>query len=131
MMSIWKKAGISMKDFEHVLKKELKELPAELGTEATGLKAFNLNRVTEMEPEFLNGDEEHVHDQRVSSIGFVLEANQQIELFKLQDWISTLIRDFNQDLFRYKGVIAVKGREKKFVFQGVHMLFGGDFAAER
>jgi len=95
-----------------------------------GLKAFNLNRVTEMEPDFLNGDEEHVHDQRVSSIGFVLEANQQIELFKLQDWISTLIRDFNQDLFRYKGVIAVKGREKKFVFQGVHMLFGGDFAAE-
>jgi len=95
-----------------------------------GLKAFNLDRVTEMEPEFLNGDEEHVHDQRVSSIGFVLEANQQIELFKLQDWISTLIRDFNQDLFRYKGVIAVKGREKKFVFQGVHMLFGGDFAAE-
>jgi len=95
-----------------------------------GLKAFNLERVTEMEPEFLNGDEEHVHDQRVSSIGFVLEANQQIELFKLQDWISTLIRDFNQDLFRYKGVIAVKGREKKFVFQGVHMLFGGDFAAE-
>jgi len=95
-----------------------------------GLKAFNLNRVTEMEPDFLNGDDEHVHDQRVSSIGFVLEANQQIELFKLQDWISTLIRDFNQDLFRYKGVIAVKGREKKFVFQGVHMLFGGDFAAE-
>jgi len=95
-----------------------------------GLKAFNLQRVTEMEPEFLNGDEEHVHDQRVSSIGFVLEANQQIELFKLQDWISTLIRDFNQDLFRYKGVIAVKGRDKKFVFQGVHMLFGGDFAAE-
>jgi len=95
-----------------------------------GLKAFNLQRVTEMEPEFLNGDEEHIHDQRVSSIGFVLEANQQIELFKLQDWISTLIRDFNQDLFRYKGVIAVKGRDKKFVFQGVHMLFGGDFAAE-
>ena len=67
-----------------------------------------MERVTEMEPEFLNGDEEHVHDQRVSSIGFVLEANQQIELYKLQDWISTLIRDFNQDLFRYKGVIAVK-----------------------
>jgi len=106
-------------------KKEAPEMDSILG-----LKAFNLNRVTEMEPEFLNGDEEHVHDQRVSSIGFVLEANQQIELFKLQDWISTLIRDFNQDLFRYKGVIAVKGREKKFVFQGVHMLFGGDFAAE-
>lgn len=95
-----------------------------------GLKAFNLDRVVEMDENFLNEDEEHVHDQRVSSIGFVLEADQQIELFKLQDWISTLIQNFNMDLFRYKGVIAVKGRDKKFVFQGVHMLFGGDFAAE-
>ena len=31
------------------------------------------------------------------------------------------------DLYRYKGVLAVKGMEKKFVFQGVHMLFSGDF----
>lgn len=95
-----------------------------------GLQAFNLDRVVEMDENFLNEDEEHIHDQRVSSIGFVLEADQQIELYKLQDWISTLIRDYNTDLFRYKGVIAVKGRDKKFVFQGVHMLFGGDFAAE-
>jgi len=115
--------------YADIQRTQFKTTPPDMNS-ILGLKAFNLDRVTEMEPEFLNGDEEHVHDQRVSSIGFVLEANQQIELFKLQDWISTLIRDFNQDLFRYKGVIAVKGREKKFVFQGVHMLFGGDFAAE-
>ena len=30
-----------------------------------------------------------------------------------------------EDLFRYKGVLAVKGMDQKFVFQGVHMLFGG------
>jgi len=115
--------------YADIQRTQFKNQPPEMD-EILGLEAFNLERVTEMEPEFLNGDEEHVHDQRVSSIGFVLEANQQIELYKLQDWISTLIRDFNQDLFRYKGVIAVKGRDKKFVFQGVHMLFGGDFAAE-
>ena len=28
-----------------------------------------------------------------------------------------------EDLFRYKGVLAVKGMDQKFVFQGVHMLF--------
>ena len=61
-----------------------------------------------MDENFLKGDEEHVHDQRVSSIGFVLEENQQIDLYKLQEFISNLIQGFNTDLFRYKGVIAVK-----------------------
>jgi len=94
------------------------------------LNAFDLDRVTEMDENFLNEDEEHIHDQRVSSIGFVLGPDEQINLFDLQEWISKLIRTWNQDLFRYKGVIAVKGRDKKFVFQGVHMLFNGDFAAD-
>jgi len=95
-----------------------------------GLQAFDLDRVTEMDENFLNVDEEHQHDERVTSIGFVLGADEQINLFKLQNWIGTLIQNFNQDLFRYKGVIAVKGMDQKFVFQGVHMLFGGDFAAQ-
>lgn len=95
-----------------------------------GLKAFDLERVVAMDENFMNTEEEHIHDNRVTSVGFTLEADQQVELYKLQDFISSLMKDFNQDLFRYKGVIAVKGRDKKFVFQGVHMLFGGDFAAE-
>lgn len=40
------------------------------------------------------------------------------------------MREKGQDLFRYKGVLAVKGMDQKFVFQGVHMLFGGDFSKE-
>jgi len=95
-----------------------------------GLNAFNLDRVVEMDENFLNEDEEHVHDERVSSVGFVLDATQQINLFQLQNFIGYLLREHNEDLFRYKGVIAVKGKDKKYVFQGVHMLFGGDFAAD-
>jgi len=95
-----------------------------------GLSAFDLDRVVEMDENFLNEDEEHIHDQRVSSIGFTLGADQEIVLFRLNQWIRTLMVKFNQDLFRYKGVISVKGRDKKFVFQGVHMIFGGDFAAK-
>lgn len=94
-----------------------------------GLNAFDLDRVTEMDDQFLNVDEEHVHDDRVSSIGFVLGPDQQINMFQLQNWIGELIREHAMNLFRYKGVIAVKGMDQKFVFQGVHMLFGGDFAA--
>jgi len=95
-----------------------------------GIKAFDLDRVVEMDDQFLNTDEEHIHDQRVTSVGFALGADQQINMFKLQQWIGELIREHNQDLFRYKGVIAVKGKDRKFVFQGVHMLFSGEFAAE-
>lgn len=96
--------------------------------EILGLDAFNLKRVVEMDDGFLNVDEEHQHDDRVSSVGFVLGADEQINLFLLQRWIGELIQTYANELFRYKGVIAVKGRDRKFVFQGVHMLFGGDFA---
>jgi len=95
-----------------------------------GLNAFNLDRVTEMDEGFLDVDAEHVHDDRVSSVGFVLDETQQINLFQLQNYIGYLLQTYNEDLFRYKGVIAVRGRDRKYVFQGVHMLYGGDFAAE-
>merc|ERR1719499_1929160 len=52
------------------------------------LKAFNLDRVVEMDENFLNEDEEHVHDDRVSSVGFVLDETQQINLFQLQNYIA-------------------------------------------
>jgi len=92
------------------------------------LNAFELDRVTEMDDEFLNTDTEHQHDSTVSSVGFNFGAEEQLDLQKLMQWINTLITNFSLDLFRYKGVIAVKGMSKKYVFQGVHMLYGGDFA---
>jgi len=71
----------------------------------------------------------HVHDRQVGSIGFTLEPHQPIHLFRLNQFISRLIQTYNEDLYRYKGVIAVKGFDQKYIFQGVHMLYGGDFAA--
>lgn len=34
------------------------------------------------------------------------------------------------DLFRYKGVLAVAGMKQKYIFQGVHMLFSGTFEGQ-
>eukprot|EP00929_Paragymnodinium_shiwhaense_P101320 TRINITY_DN6431_c0_g1_i2.p1 TRINITY_DN6431_c0_g1~~TRINITY_DN6431_c0_g1_i2.p1 ORF type:complete len:430 (-),score=132.66 TRINITY_DN6431_c0_g1_i2:400-1689(-) len=87
--------------------------------------AFTLDKVLEMDPEFLNTDGEHQHDLSVSShsVKFDGELNHQ----QLRMWISELQQDKGKDLFRYKGVLAVKGRPNKFVFQGVHMLFNGSF----
>ena len=87
--------------------------------------AFDLDRTLEMDPEFLDTEAEHEHDQRVTSTSskFVGELNVN----KLQAWIGKLMREQGEDLFRYKGVFSVKGMDEKYVFQGVHMLFAGDF----
>jgi len=54
----------------------------------------------------------------------------ELNVNKLQEWISSLMQDLGTELFRYKGVLAVKGCNEKFIFQGVHMLFSGGFAGE-
>ncbi len=96
--------------------------------ELINIGAFDLERTLEMDPEFLDTESEHEHDQRVTSTSarFVGELNVN----KLDRWIGELMRDKGEDLFRYKGVLAVKGMDQKFVFQGVHMLFGGEFSEE-
>ena len=40
-------------------------------------------------------------------------------------WLGELLQTQGQDIFRMKGVLAIKGDENRFVFQGVHMLFDG------
>merc|ERR1712141_699200 len=54
----------------------------------------------------------------------------ELNVNKLNGWISELIQTKATDLFRYKGVLAVKGVDYKFVFQGVHMLFSGGLSRE-
>jgi len=94
-----------------------------------GLAAFDLDRVLEFDPEFLKQDpSDHKHDDSVTSVAVKFEG--ELNVNKLQMWIRQLIGSPEQanDLFRYKGVLAVKGMEEKFVFQGVHMLFAGGFS---
>jgi len=89
------------------------------------LDAFSVDRVLDMDPEFLNTDGEHQHDSSVSSIAFKFEG--EVNVNKLNAWISEMLQTKANDLFRYKGLLAVKGKDKKFLFQGVHMLFSGGF----
>lgn len=90
--------------------------------------SFDLDRTLEMDPEFLDTDAEHEHDQRVTSTSSKFEG--ELNVNKLEKWIGNLMENKAQDLFRYKGVLAVKGMNQKFVFQGVHMLFGGDYSED-
>ena len=90
--------------------------------------SFDLEKTLEMDPEFLDTEAEHEHDERVTSTSSKFEGALNVN--KLERWIGELMQTKGEDLFRYKGVLAVKGMDKKFVFQGVHMLFGGGFSSE-
>ncbi|MEC7350759.1 MAG: GTP-binding protein [Candidatus Thermoplasmatota archaeon] len=96
--------------------------------ELINIGAFDLERTLEMDPDFLDTEAEHEHDDRVTSTSYKFVG--ELNVNKLQAWIGQLMREQGEDLFRYKGVLAVKGMDAKFVFQGVHMLFGGEFSEE-
>jgi G3E family GTPase len=96
--------------------------------EVVGLGAFDIKRVLDFEPEFLTDlDAEHEHDPTVGSCSVKFEGELMVR--GLDEWINELIKTKGADLFRYKGVMAVKGFDSKFIFQGVGMLFSGGFSA--
>ena len=81
--------------------------------------AFDVERVLEMDPAFLT-DTEHQHDQSVTSVGF--DVVGELDGDRVNSWMSGLLRDKGVDIFRMKGVLALKGEDQPQVFQGVHML---------
>merc|ERR1711879_1008753 len=86
-----------------------------------GIRAFSLDKIIEMDDAFLEDSHDHQHDSRVSSVGIDVEG--EVVQQKLNGWISWLLKEKGIDLFRSKGVLAVKGMKQKFVFQAIHMLF--------
>jgi G3E family GTPase len=81
--------------------------------------AFDLNRILEIEPNFL-GEDDHEHDDGISSVS--LRADRPLDLEKFQEWLSELLRAQGADILRCKGILDIKGANKRLVFQGVHML---------
>ena len=71
----------------------------------------------------MEDNQDHQHDDRVTSAGFHVKG--EVDQKKLNDWLGTILKEKGADLFRTKGVLAVKGMKEKFVFQAVHMAFTG------
>ncbi|KAG2491408.1 hypothetical protein HYH03_010199 [Edaphochlamys debaryana] len=91
--------------------------------------AFSLERVMASEPDFLKADgADHQHDTSVTSVGIELEG--ELDMEKLNDWMSTLLRERGNDLFRSKGLLCMKDSDEKYVFQGIHMLMAFASSAE-
>ncbi|MBF2099288.1 MAG: GTP-binding protein [Gloeomargaritaceae cyanobacterium C42_A2020_066] len=91
-----------------------------------GVGAFDLSRVLEVEPEFLH-DHEHGHDHEhdASVISVSLVAPGAVHGKRLTDWLGNLVQTQGPDIFRLKGILNVAGDNRRFVFQGVHMLLDG------
>jgi G3E family GTPase len=85
--------------------------------------AFDLDRVLESDPQFLT-DTEHQHDTTVTSVGIDLAG--ELDEDRLNAWLGTLLRTQGADIFRSKGILALAGSDRQYVFQGVHMLLEGE-----
>ena len=87
------------------------------------IRGFNRNAILEIEPGFLAEDHHH-HDDDVKS--FVFRADRPLDGRKLEEFLSSMIEVYGNDMLRYKGVLSLKDNPNRVVFQGVHMLMGGD-----
>jgi G3E family GTPase len=95
--------------------------------EVLDVRAFDLDAILLGEPEFLDPDAEHQHDESVTSVG--IEADGAVDVPKLNTWLSELLFSKGGDIFRSKGVLDLAGDERRYVFQGVHMLHDGELGA--
>jgi G3E family GTPase len=114
-----------------------------------GRGGFNLNRITELEPDFLDpphGDPGHVHDEHcdhdhhehdhhdhehdhgIRSIS--LRTDKPMDRRKVARWLTALTKNQGPDILRAKGIIDVKDNNRRLVFQAVHMILEGDLQRE-
>ena len=89
-----------------------------------GRNAFDLDRILEIEPEFLKHFHNHDHDDHVTS--FSLLSDTPLNPQKFFQWIQSISQDFGPNMLRMKGIIAFEGDDDRFVMQGVHMLLEGN-----
>jgi len=98
---------------------------AEVG-DLLDIRGFSLDAILEIEPDFLT-DVEHEHDDDVTS--FVFREERPLDLQRIEDFLGGVVQVYGPQLMRYKGVLHVRGFERRVVFQGVHMLMGSNLGS--
>jgi len=87
--------------------------------------AFDLDRVLAVEPGLLDEEDDHEHDKTITSVS--LTTGTPVDAAKFSTWIRRLILDRGTDIFRSKGILHLEGQDKRYVFQGVHMVMDSDW----
>jgi len=86
--------------------------------------AFDLSRILDIEPDFLEEGHHHHHDDEMQSVSAKIDGPVDPE--KFMPWISNLTQVQGPDILRCKGIVAFPNEPKRFVFQGVHIILDGD-----
>jgi G3E family GTPase len=113
--------------------------------------AFDLDRILELEPEFLesgdghdhhehdhhhhghdhhhdhdhgHGGLKHYHDEEMQSLS--LQSEKPLDPAKFMPWLQNLVASEGQKILRSKGILAFSDDDDRYVFQGVHMMLEGD-----
>ncbi|MBG9389918.1 CobW family GTP-binding protein [Caenimonas aquaedulcis] len=115
------------------------------------LRGFNLNAKLDIDPDFLKEEDAHDHDHHDHEHGehcdhpshaheghghhhhhdddvksFVFKSDRAFDAAKLEDFLGAIVNIYGPRMLRYKGVLFMKGTERKVIFQGVHQLMGSD-----
>jgi G3E family GTPase len=113
-----------------------------------GRNAFDLDRILDIEPEFLHAEEhdhehehghehgdghhhhhhggglKHYHDEDMQSLA--LSTDKPLNPEKFFPWVQKLVAEDGPSILRCKGILNFKDDPDRFVFQGVHMILDGD-----
>ena len=119
--------------------------------EVLGRNAFDLDRILDIEPNFLEGEDhghdhdqhhdhgghthdahhhhhgnglKHYHDEDMQSVS--LRSDKPLNPDKFFPWIQDLVAKDGPSILRCKGILSFKDDPERFVFQGVHMILDGD-----
>ena len=120
--------------------------------EVLGRNAFDLDRILDIEPKFLEAEEhdhdddhhhhdhdhngrghhhhghghglKHYHDEDMQSVS--LRSDKALDPEKFFPWVQDLVAKEGPSILRCKGILAFKDDPERFVFQGVHMILDGD-----
>ncbi|HWX14518.1 MAG TPA: GTP-binding protein [Methylocella sp.] len=112
--------------------------------------AFDLERILDLEPEFLSDDDhhdhgdhehehhghdhkephglKHYHDEEMQTVA--LSVDKDIDPEKFIPWLQDYVQQEGASILRLKGILAFENEPRRFVFQGIHMLFEGDLQRE-
>jgi len=115
--------------------------------EVLGRNAFDLERILDIEPEFLHADDhdhdhhhdhdhghahahgmKHYHDEEMQSIA--LSTDKPLDPDKFFPFIQNLVQVEGPNILRSKGILSLRDDPQRFVFQGVHMMLDGDHQRE-
>lgn len=108
----------SLNKFAAIHRTERASLPIDT---VLGRGAFDLKRLIEIEPGFLEEDpKDHEHDDTIASVS--LKSDNPIQPDKFSEWMRSFIQERGVDVLRTKGILALAGHEQRYVFQGVHMV---------